>query len=255
MSQLSAQQGVYECTALVGTNKKGHLPCDEDGYYTLMVGGLNTFNSSGAYYPLEPAKALFQDSSGLMRRIANGNCKGECGHPKPLPGQSTREFIQRVLQIEETRVCCHFRRIWLEPQQDNGRSFTAILAEVKPSGPMGPALKEALDNVHDNVCFSIRSITHDRITPAGYVEKSIRTIVGFDWVTEPGIRFAHKYQSPALEGLSERLFTNQDLPPLPIAQSAEVASMEASLATDVRTALGWSTESIPTRPYPLSTHW
>lgn len=251
----SQQQGVYQCTALVGSNKQGILPCDEDGYYTLMVGGLDTFNSVGAFYPLEPAKALFQDSSGLMRRIANGSCKGECGHPKPRPGQTSRDFLQRVLQIEETKVCCHFRRIWLESREEEGRSYTAIMAEVKPSGPMGPALKESLDNPHENVCFSIRSITNDRVSPKGYIVKSIRNIVGFDWVTEPGIRFATKYHSPSLEGLSERAFVVSDLPVSQPVETVEAVSMEASIVNDVRESLGWTESSTNYYGPLLSATW
>lgn len=249
------QQNAYQCTALVGTNKKGLLPCDDDGYYTLIVGGLDTFNSVGAYYLLEPAKALFQDSSGLMRRIRNGNCKGECGHPKPLPGQTTREFIERVLRIEETRVCCHFRRLWLEPRQDENGTFTAIMAEVKPSGPMGPALKAALDNPHENVCFSIRSLTNDRMSSRGYIEKSLKTIVGFDWVTEPGIRFANKYQSPALEGLSERYFTVDDLPTPAPTPTTETVAFEAAMSDVVKEALGWIQEVTQQKQRPFSSHW
>ena len=245
---------VYQCTALVGTNKKGHLPCDSDGYYTLMVGGLNTYNSAGAYYPLEPARMLFQDSSGLMRRVATGNCKGECGHPKPLPGQSTRSFIERVLQIEETRVCCHFRKLWLEERKEGTQGFTAIMAELKPSGPMGPALKEALDNPHENVCFSIRSLTNDRVHPRGYLEKSIKTIVGFDWVTEPGIRFANKYSAPSLEGLTERFFGVEDLP-VASHQEGAVASMEQAMSETVKEAFGWLTEHTQAHRPPVSFYW
>lgn len=240
-----AQKAVYQCTALAGSNKKGVLKPDEDGYYTLVVGGLNGFNSGGAYYPLGPAKAQFEESGPLMRRIANGNCKGEAGHPKPLPNQSMRDFIGRVLQIEETRVCAHFRRIWLQYEgikDASGRPIVGILAEVKPAGPMGPALKEALENPHENVCFSIRSLTNDTMSPAGYVQKNIKTIVAFDWVTEPGMSGSSKYNSPSLEGLTEQAFSARHLDELESYSKAAGFSME-NYAVDfgaVRKSLGWS---------------
>lgn len=248
-----SNKAVYQCTALVGSNKKGVLKPDADGYYTLVVGGLNAFNSSGAYYPLGPAKALFEESSSFMRRIATGNCKGETGHPKPLPGQSMRDYIGRILQIEETRVCCHFRKIWLENEgikDAAGRPIIGILAEVKPSGPMGPALKEALENPDENVNFSIRSLTNDVMSPAGYVQKNLKTIVTFDWVTEPGLSGSTKYNSPSLEGLEEQSFSVRHLDDLEQFSKAAGFAME-NYAVDFKTLrkdFGWDNPAAGTEP-------
>lgn len=249
----SQQRVVYQCTALVGTNKKGVIKPNADGYYQLVVGGLNAFNSGGAYYPLGPAKSLFEASSAFMRRVANGNCKGETGHPKPLPGQPMRDFIGRVLQIEETRVCCHFRKIWLEDEgvrDASGRPIVAIIAELKPAGPMGDALKAALENPHENVNFSIRSLTNDTMSPAGYLQKNIRTIVTFDWVTEPGLSGSTKYNSPSLEGLEEQSFTVRHLNELEQHSKAVGFGME-NFAVDFKTLrndLGWSSPVKGTQP-------
>lgn len=251
-------KAVYQCTALLGINKKGVLKADEDGYYTVVVGALNAFNSSGAYYPLAPAKALFEDSSGFMRRVKNGNCKGECGHPKPLPGSTNRDFLQRVLQIEETRVCCHFRKIWLADEgvkDTQGRTIIAILAEVKPSGPMGPALKEALENKHENVCFSIRSLTQDRMVPAGYVEKNLRQIITFDWVTEPGMSAAVKYNSPSLESFNEVLFSEEHLDSIEKSYKETGISLESTGIEGARTSLGWDKVTTCKSKTPASARW
>lgn len=35
----NGRKAVYQCTALVGSNKQGTLTPDEDGYYTLIIGG------------------------------------------------------------------------------------------------------------------------------------------------------------------------------------------------------------------------
>lgn len=200
-----ANDGIkYSSQALVGTNKTGTLKPDEDGYYTLVVGALDVFNSAGAFYPLDTAKRLFDSSSNFMRRVKDGNCKGETGHPKRTPGMTQTDFLHRVMTIEETNVCCHFKSFELnttDVKDNNGRPVVAIIAEVKPAGPQGPALKEALENKHENVCFSIRSLTRDVRQPTGIVNKNISDIVCFDWVTEPGISVAKKYHSPALEGM------------------------------------------------------
>lgn len=254
----ASRKAVYQCTALVGTNKVGNLKPDEDGYYTLVVGGLNAFNSSGAFYPLAPAKALFDSSSSFMRRISGGNCKAECGHPKPLPGQSGRDFMQRVLQIEETRVAAHFRKIWLQEEgvrDAQGRPIVAIMAEVKPAGPMGPALKEALDNPHENVCFSIRSLTQDRMVPAGYLEKNIRQIICFDWVTEPGISAANKYSSPALESFEEVTLVPEHLDAIERQYEQAGVSVENSGLEGLREALGWHKPFVAQNAVPASAHW
>lgn len=195
----------YSCTALNGTNKTGALKPGPDGYYTMVVGALNVFNSVGAYYPYEPAKALFDESSSFQRRIQSGSLCGEMGHPRHESGMSTREFMARCMDIRETNICCHFRRIWLEHgtiRDENGRPMIAIMAEIMPSGPMGPALREALNNPSQNVCFSIRSFTVDS-TSGGRIYKALKTIITFDCVLEPGISIAKKWFSPALESRHE----------------------------------------------------
>ena len=62
----------FECTSLRGTNKKGLLPKDENGYRWMPIGGLNIFNSAGQYYTLEGARELFAESSQFNRRIQRG---------------------------------------------------------------------------------------------------------------------------------------------------------------------------------------
>lgn len=198
------ERATFTCTALAGSNKTGALKPDEDGYYTMVLGALDVFNSAKAFYPFESAKQVFKESSSLMRRIAHGRCKGEVGHPKKVPGQSMPDFINRVLEIRETNVCCLFKDVTIDYtfKDKDGRPVIAVIGKVKPVGPMGPALKAALENPDEDVCFSVRSLTDDEWV-AGTLVKHIRTIVTWDWVTEPGIYVASKWLSPALETLSE----------------------------------------------------
>ncbi len=249
------QRASYSCTALLGTNKAGKLTPDEQGYYTLVLGALDFFNSAGAFYPLAPAKHLFESSSGLMRRIAAGNCKGECGHPKQQPGQSIRDYMARLMRIEETLVCCHFKEVWLETITDkNGKATMGVIGKVRPTGPMGPALKEALENPHENVCFSVRSFTNDTMAN-GVVQKNIKTIVTWDWVTEPGISVATKYNSPALESFNETVFTPEHLGAVEAAQEELGVGVESGsnvAVGDVMSDLGWSK---PQAVLPPSARW
>jgi hypothetical protein len=208
------QSATYSCTALMGTNKVGVLKPDADGYYEVILGALDFYNSAGAYYPFASAKNLFEESSSFMRRVKTGCLKGEYGHPKFLPGMSKRDFIGRVLNIHEECVSHHIRDVKIETERvkdKNGGRVVAIIGYVKPAGPHGQALKDALENKHENVCFSIRSLTNDVYDARGTLIKHIQQIITWDYVNEPGISVANKYQAPGLEGLENVRFSFENL--------------------------------------------
>ncbi len=189
------------CTALLGTNKAGTLKCDADGYYTVVLGALDVYNSGGAYYPEASARHLFQQSSSLMRRIASGNLRGEYGHPRMEPGMSMDDFVNRVRDIYEPNVCMHIRKVTVDYstyRNAQGQPVITIIGEIRPSGPRGPALKEQLDNRFEDVCFSIRSLTNDDFR-GGRHNKHLKLIVTWDYVNEPGLAQAHKWNAPGLE--------------------------------------------------------
>lgn len=198
------------CTALVGTNKAGTLKPDADGYYQVVLGALDVYNNTGAFYPEATARQLFQASSSLMRRIASGNLRGEYGHPTPEPGMSMDAFVARVRRIDEDRICMHIRKVWIDYSFKNlqGQPIIAILGEVRPSGPRGPALKDQLENRFEDVCFSIRSLTHD-FNSGGRLTKNFKMIVTWDYVNEPGLDVARKWNSPAMENLKEPVLAKQ----------------------------------------------
>lgn len=206
----------FTATKLLGTGKRGILTPDADGYYEMIIGGLNTFNSVGEYYTLDGAKALFEQSSIFMRRIKNGCLKGEVDHPKRSNGMTDNDYISRILTIDGNNVCVHFKEIWLDenygkkhPELKNS-NLVAIMAKLKPAGPKGSALKASLDNADENVCFSIRALTKDYYQ-RGQVYRVLNQIVCFDMVTEPGISIANKWQAPALESLFDLSVTKTQL--------------------------------------------
>ncbi len=223
----------FTATKLVGTGKAGVLKPDANGYYEMVIGGLNTFNSAGEYYTLEGAQALFESSSAFMRRVQSGCLKGEVGHPKKQSGWTIDEYLGRIMQIEETNVCCHFAEIWLDPNYGRNNpdiknpNMVAIMAKFKPAGPQGNALREALENGLENVCFSIRALTRDHMD-RGQVFRVLNTIFTFDWVTEPGINSARKWNSPALESLVESFVTFNELETAVEHICHDVAAMESS---------------------------
>jgi len=185
-------------------NKEGIVKPDADGYYIGPIGGLQTYNSAGALYVFDEACRLFEDSSVFMRRVKNGNLKGEMGHPKRQPGMTDDDYMDRYMTVEETNIAVHFSEVWLDKDfgkknpQYNNPDIVGIMAKYKPAGPMGASLRESLENHKENVCFSIRSLTRDSFVRGRHI-KVLDTILSFDVVTEPGISHATKWDSPSME--------------------------------------------------------
>lgn len=249
----------FACTSLAGVNKAGTLKKDDQGYYEVVVGALNVFNSAGQFYVYEQAKELFSSSSQLMRRISRGALRGEYGHPKLVPGMSNDQFANRVMSIYEDQVCCHFREITLDFDRvkgEDGKPVIAIVAWVTPSGPNGPALQKSLDNHNENVCFSIRAFTDDY--REGLLTKRIlRTIVTWDYVNEPGIAVAEKFKAPSLENLLDKSFSRGEIErSVKMARQAHGVATESVLLTadELFASMGWSmaVESASQKPAYLN---
>lgn len=202
----------FTAVKLESKGLKGVLTPDENGYYELVIGGLNTLNSNDEYYTLDKAKELFEESSVFMRRVKSGNLRGELGHPKKQPTQTMNDYFSRILSIDENNICCHFAEVWLDldygkknPQLNNP-CLVAIMAKVKPCGPKGFVLEQSLKNSKENTCFSIRALTRD-FMKNGRTNRILQQIICWDYVNEPGISIANKYDSPALETITDVIVT------------------------------------------------
>lgn len=194
----------YNCTALVGTNKVGNLKKGPDGYYEVVLGALQAYNSAGAFYPLQEAKELFNSSSCLQRRIKNGALNAENGHPRRAPGMTEEQWFQRVNDLYEPNLCAHIRQIDLSfntLKDSSGRELVAVMGWVKPSGAGERFLERQMENPNENVCFSVRSFTRD-VPENGVMKKYLVRVVTYDKVNEPGIGVANKYSVPSLESLN-----------------------------------------------------
>jgi hypothetical protein len=227
------EQIVFECTRLKGTGKAGGLTPDKDGCYTLILGGLDVYNAHGDLYVYDAAKQFFESNHPFMRRVNRGVLRGEYDHPVKLPGMSFREFGHRLTQIDPNQVCCTHRKIWLDFKNvvdtNTGRPVITIMGKVFPMGPKGQFLKEQLDAVGEQVCFSIRSFVNETPLPNGRAIRAIRSITTFDYVNEPGVEYAEKLRSPALEAHTD------------VSVNLTRADLEAIVADQTR--LGISNES------------
>lgn len=245
----------FTCTKLEGTGKKGILKPDADGYYELILGALNVYNSAGMYYVYEGAKELFESSSQLMRRVKRGALRSENGHPTRLPNESFDDFVNRYIEINPKNVCAHISELWLnfkDVKGNDGKPIIAIMGKVCPSGPLGPMLEKSLNNTKENVCFSIRSFTADWIEN-GIIKRELKNVITFDYVNEPGIYIAEKYNSPALESLSEtRISKNQMVRALSKESSSMAMESAGMNASELFTSLGWS---LPDNEKPIFTSW
>ena len=240
----------FTCTRLFGTNKVGDLKKNERGYYTMVIGALNMFNSAGMYYRADAAKQFFEESSSFMRRVKRGALRGEYGHPRREAGMSMQAYYARLLSIHEDKVCCHFASVNLDFENykdDQGRPIVAIIAEVCPNGPLGHVLEKQLANPQENVCFSIRSFTDDKME-RGVINRYIKTIVTFDYVNEPGMSVAEKFNSnnPSLESLEDINISRGQIEAATkqLTSIAGVGMESAQLnAFELMQSLGWSISS------------
>ncbi|WP_233874336.1 S80 family phage morphogenetic serine protease [Paraburkholderia adhaesiva] len=237
----------FGLTALNGMNKAGTLRPDANGYYPVVLGGLNMFNSVNQFYPYEPAREFFEHSSQFMRRVHSGNLRGEYAPPRRLPGQPIEDYARRILDIDVNNVSHHIAEVSLDFENykdPDGRGIVAILGQVKPSGPHGVHLKDSLDNPRENVCFSIRSFTLD--VPSGRtVRRELKNVVTWDYVNEPGLFIASKYNSPALEEIGETMFSKPQLDRALCATHDASIGLEAARLTldELYQSLGWLHES------------
>lgn len=180
---------------------------DEEGYYTQIIGGLNMFNSAGEYYIHTPeVEALFKQGSFHRQLVISAALYGEAGHPKLEPGMTTEEYIRRIRKVYENNIAVHFKEIWLEKTNKYEKGFNRpiylIWGKVKPFGKNGLIVKDALETPSVNSAFSIRSFTKN-YKENGVTFKELKYIVTFDFVVEPGIRFANKVNSVAMEDIED----------------------------------------------------
>ena len=193
----------FVATALLGTNKVGQLKPDEDGYYQVVLGGFETDNEHGHHYSFErQTEDLFRESSQLMRQIKAGNLFGEYGHPKRAPGETIMEFLKRCIIVNEKMQSHHIRKVELDfknVKDAKGNTIVAVLGDIKPLGPYAGALRDILNTKSANCCFSVRAQTDDEDLGGGKEKRSVKSIITWDYVGDPGVATSSKFKSPKLE--------------------------------------------------------
>lgn len=224
---MTQQKTVFGNTALKYSNKGGTLKPDEYGYYTVVLGALDVFNSGGEQYVLsDVSRNTFAEGSKVDMRAKEGMLKGEWGHPKPSDFPNPLRFEGRVRQLYEDRICHTIRKVYLQEIEYMGKKVLGIIGELKPCGPYGGYLKEMLDDPHQNVCFSGRY--YSNVTKVnGIIRREIHTCGTWDYVCEPGVYQAKKYASPSLE--SEAVMFAEGNDGVVVAMEAEEVTLSKEL--------------------------
>lgn len=194
---------VYE-SAPFKNGKKGIIRPDASGYYTVVFGAYGTENSVGWKYDIESARRLLAPGSIMQRLIEKKDLWAEMDHPEIAPYQfpngkvNDTAWLQRVRSIKIDRRIAHIRKVYTKDMRDeSGRPIMLVIGEIRPvPGVHGDGLRDALANPDANVCFSVRSLTrNDPMTGTKYTLE----LITWDLVNEPGISYAQKDYSPALE--------------------------------------------------------
>lgn len=231
----------YSCDILQGINKGGTHKRDADGWFLdVVLGALNVENSAGDFYPLDYARAQFEQSTALMRKAAKGVLFGEAGHPEFKKGMTRDDFINRLRQFPHDNVSHAIRNLRLQEcvNPQSGVRYVAILGDVLPVRKQGEYLLKELLTKDINVCFSIRSLTRDVPRPDGTYTKYITQLLSVDWVNEGGIIHAQQYNSPALESFKERFKFTKEEAELALA-SVSNTGMESKNSIDISSAFAY----------------
>ena len=198
---------LFTSTRLRLNGKQGILKPESDGSYIMPIGGFNCLNTKGEVYTMENIKEIFESSSELMRKIQNGKCTGEWGHPEPRVGEDMRDFMNRACMVSDKDTCALFKEVWLDDKVARSAAMASYniapdtvvtMGRVKPHGLQWEALQRAFDDPDFNVSFSVRNLSTDRVF-RGKTYVIIKRIITWDAVADPGVKCAENWLSPRLE--------------------------------------------------------
>lgn len=195
------------------------IEVDEQGWYKVNLGAINAFNAHGAFYLQDGvSELLYNPESRLAQKLENGYLIGEMEHPKLSPHMSNEEVFMTVSHINRENQSHHIKKIEIvDTGVSPGKGFPGTILQlvgwVKPCGPKGQFLKECLDDPEMNTAFSVRALTS--VGRVGVTEvRKIESIITFDWVTEPGIPSANKFdtQRVSIESYNNLTLNSIELP-------------------------------------------
>lgn len=251
------QQALFTCNVLQSKGKLGNLKSDDNGYYEVCVGALDAFNDVGELYAYTPnVVSLFEPNGRLNQRLAQKNVlHGEVGHPKRMPGESAEAFMQRAITINESNECVHYKSVRIEDGKDeHGRHIKLVIAKLTPSGVHHAMMDKKLKNPDENVAFSIRCLTKP-VMIGGKICKEIFHVITWDYVNEPGIACATKYDSPSMESAKADIIMPDNEIVTPDNDIILTPEMLTGIETKVSTMMGMESANDQIRMIRSSLGW
>lgn len=211
----------YKMKKMDFLGKKGVIPKNDDGSYTVCVGALNSFSRNknafgdNIFYGQVDFDKIFGKGTPINNMLEGGYLLAEVGHPsmfiydskdtsKIVGKLDTQEHLRRLTEISQSNSCGTFTKIWLVPgvkDEENDMDVVAIMANIIPSGPHGEALRRDLETGGVNTCFSIRTFCKN-VNVGGKVISYITMPITFDWVNFQGVPVAEKVHSLTVENAS-----------------------------------------------------
>ena len=189
----------YSNIVLSGSGKQGILKKLDNGYYELILGALAAYGNGNWLYDEGSGKQYIENDREFLAELQGGRLKGEWGHPRRPAGMSDQDWFVRINEIYEDNTCVTFRNVSLSMdiiKDEKGRRVVGIIGQVKPSGKQARSFQDMLENPEEDTPFSIRCFARKDF---GNMRKHINKIVTWDYVTQPGIAVASKYNTPSLE--------------------------------------------------------
>jgi hypothetical protein len=154
--------------ATIGHNPVKDLKSDADGYYTVDLGQLGTFNGNGTVYRPETVKKAFID------RINRGPMYVEYGRPR-VDSLNDCERHSRLSIMDERRFCGVIVTGGLETRGEAEH----LTGRFKPMGPLGSIVRDMLCTEDETLHFGLRGFTNpnDR--------SDLRSITTWDLIAPP----------------------------------------------------------------------
>jgi len=203
---MSKGKVIFRVNPTVLEGKQGILPKDDKGRYIVMVGAYNAKNTSGDKYVFtQQVKNLFSKSV-ARTRCADKQLYGEADHPE------LSHFRNKTRSFEEA-VAMYMDRLWVVPTKNQAHQIHDFWFEELPDrvdgqpvygvfnliSPINERQRASLENPEENTAYSVRSfIDKEPSRLQGWLVETTELIT-WDWVTNPGISYAGKYNTPGLE--------------------------------------------------------
>lgn len=181
---------------------KNTIVKDENGYYKVNLGAVNTYNDNGVFYKVEDINYHTSEKSVVGSRIRAGILRAEYDHPN-FDNLTQKELINKILTINPDRICGHIKSVEFT---NLGRSeigwdkypIHTVDAWFKPQGPFGEHLEESLSNPDENVALSIRSmVTEAKL--GNTLVRNVLEISTWDFVVENGVKIATQWNAAGVE--------------------------------------------------------